>query len=169
MQTTEVWKPVPEWEGMYEVSSSGRFRSLPRPGTRGPNTGQVLRGSLKNGRHVAVTLRDSKSGRREVHDLHQLVARTFLPNPEGHSIVRHLDDNARDNSVSNLAWGTQSDNMHDRVRNGNHPSAGITHCKHGHEYTPENTGINSVYKTRFCLTCRKTWQETSRQRKQRKK
>lgn len=31
-----------------------------------------------------------------------------------------------------------------------------THCKRGHEFTPENTGVNS--KGRFCRTCRKASQ-----------
>lgn len=32
-----------------------------------------------------------------------------------------------------------------------------THCKRGHEFTPENTynGLNEGYKTRVCLTCRR--------------
>lgn len=26
----EIWRPVPEWEGLYEVSSTGRVRSINR-------------------------------------------------------------------------------------------------------------------------------------------
>ena len=28
--TTEIWKPIPAFEGLYEASSSGRIRSLDR-------------------------------------------------------------------------------------------------------------------------------------------
>lgn len=27
---TEVWRPIPDWEGMYSVSDRGRVRSEPR-------------------------------------------------------------------------------------------------------------------------------------------
>lgn len=38
-----------------------------------------------------------------------------------------------------------------QVRHGNHHQARKTHCKHGHEFTPENTRRRS--NRRWCLTC----------------
>jgi len=51
--------------------------------------------------------------------LHRAIAEAFIPNPDNLPYVRHLDDDPQNNSVSNLAWGTQKDNMGDCIRNGN--------------------------------------------------
>lgn len=47
--------------------------------------------------------------------VHRIVAEAFIPDPRHLPIVRHLDDNPDNNEVSNLAWGTYSDNMQDCV------------------------------------------------------
>jgi len=43
--------------------------------------------------------------------IHRLVAKSFLKNPNKYPNVLHLDDNPKNNSVSNLKWGTQSENI----------------------------------------------------------
>ena len=45
--------------------------------------------------------------------IHRLVATYFVPNPNHYPIVRHLDDNPKNNHYTNLAWGTQADNVQD--------------------------------------------------------
>ena len=51
--------------------------------------------------------------------LHWFVLETYVsPKPDG-KIGRHLDDNPKNNSISNLKWGTHSENALDRVNNGN--------------------------------------------------
>jgi len=52
--------------------------------------------------------------------IHRLVAKSFLENPNRYPNVLHLDDNPKNNNVSNLKWGTQSENislcsLHNRV------------------------------------------------------
>ena len=49
---------------------------------------------------------------------HRLVAEAYIPNPGNLPLVRHLDDNPLNNHISNLAWGTKSDNTFDGIRNG---------------------------------------------------
>lgn len=51
--------------------------------------------------------------------LHRAIAEAFIPNPDNLPMVRHLNDDPTDNRVENLAWGTQTDNMQDCIRNGN--------------------------------------------------
>jgi hypothetical protein len=36
--------------------------------------------------------------------IHELVAETFLPNPDGKTKVRHKDGNKKNNSAANLEW-----------------------------------------------------------------
>lgn len=62
-----------------------------------------------------VTLRASGKKR---HSVHVLVAEAFFgPRPTG-MVVRHLNGDASDNRPSNLAYGTQSDNIADCFRHG---------------------------------------------------
>ena len=48
--------------------------------------------------------------------------------------------------------GTVADNNWDRVEAGRHHGANKTHCKHGHEFTEENTYVSKAGK-RQCKTC----------------
>ena len=66
--------------------------------------------------------------------------------------VRHLDGNSRNDSAENLAWGTRLENMRDMRRHGTHHNAQKTHCKNGHEFTPENTAPkgNGARRCRAC-------------------
>jgi hypothetical protein len=43
--------------------------------------------------------------------IHQLVAEVFVPNPEGHNEILHIDENNRNNHYKNLKWGTHEENM----------------------------------------------------------
>jgi hypothetical protein len=53
---------------------------------------------------------------------------------------------------SHLREDTASSNVKDLVRAGNHNNARKTHCKHGHEFTPDNVYINK--NKRYCIACR---------------
>lgn len=50
--------------------------------------------------------------------IHRLVAEAFLPNPDGFPVVRHLDDDPSYNTVDNLRWGTQKENLAEAIENG---------------------------------------------------
>lgn len=140
----EEWRPVPDWPG-YQVSSVGRVLSLKR-GEPLLMTMYLVRGY----RRVSL----SKPGGRRLAGVHSLVAAAFIgPRPDGLEI-RHLNGDPLDNVVTNLTYGTRSENMQDRLRHGRHPMANRTHCKRGHEFTPENT---HVYRgSRFCRACRRS-------------
>lgn len=153
----EEWRPVVGYEGLYEVSSRGRVRSLDRVTSENGRfgervvrrTGKVLtsRPHVRTG-HLLVSL----SGTSKY--LHRLVAEAFIPNPAGHPLVRHWDDNPADNRVENLRWGTKRDNYTDAVRNGRIDAPGsASSCPHQHPYTEENTYLNPRGH-RVCRTCR---------------
>lgn len=50
--------------------------------------------------------------------LHRLLALAFIPNPNGHANVRHLDDDQQNYSLDNLAWGSVAHNKADAIKNG---------------------------------------------------
>lgn len=102
-----TWRPVKTYEGLYEVSSDGRVRSLPRNGTS--KNGRVLKSmTIYNGYQQVVL---AKYGKNSPKLVHRLVAQAFIPNPENKPAVNHKDGNTANNSVDNLEWVTHRENM----------------------------------------------------------
>lgn len=66
--------------------------------------------------HLGVCL--YYNGKRYYAYIHRLMAKAFIPNPYNFPVVRHLDDDPSYNHISNLAFGTQRDNMQDAIENG---------------------------------------------------
>jgi hypothetical protein len=146
------WRPVIGYAGFYEVSDQGHVRSLDRVTASGPRRGKLLKPQILNNsaKHLQVSL--SRYGNARHRLIHQLVLEAFVgPRPPGLE-CRHLNDDSTDNRLSNLVWGTRSENLHDMVRNGKHTMAAKTHCVNGHEYTPSNTLRNNKG-ARVCRNC----------------
>lgn len=72
-------------------------------------------------------------------------------------LVCHHCDNRRCCNPAHLYAGTNRDNIDDMLARGRHNNQhkGITHCKRGHEFTPENTrvGVWGKRVTRSCRAC----------------
>lgn len=99
----EIWKDIPEWEGIYQVSNFGRLKSFKKH----PD-GLLLKQTNKNGDYFSVVL--SKNNRIKSTRTHRLVAENFIPNPENKPQVNHIDMNKQNNHVENLEWCTSSEN-----------------------------------------------------------
>ena len=104
----EVWKDIPGYEGLYQVSNYGNVRSL-----NYNRTGQIkeLKQCFKNG-YCFIPLR------RKNYYVHRLVAEAFLENLENKSEVNHIDGDKYNNHVSNLEWCTRSENEKHKHRIG---------------------------------------------------
>lgn len=122
--TREVWRPIQDYEGLYEVSNFGRVRSYPRNGTKDKNI-HILRQSLSKTGYCRVAL--SKNSRMKSYGVHRLVAKAFIPNPEDKSEVNHIDGDPSNNSADNLEWVTRSENHIHRVYELKHNS--LKRCK----------------------------------------
>jgi hypothetical protein len=152
----EVWRPIPDWEGFYEVSDQGRVRSLDHIGRGCYGTtrlyrGRILKGGLDTDGYPQHIL--TAEGRRRSVKAHNAVLAAFVgPCPPGLE-ARHWDDIKTNNWLGNLTYGTREDNAQDRVRNGNDANARKTHCVNGHEFTPENTRIR-IRDGRISRDCR---------------
>lgn len=141
----EKWHPVVDWEQLYEVSDQGRVRSI--------RSGIVLRPWGK--RYPTVSL--WRNGHRTARCVHHIVLDAFVgPRPHGLEVL-HANDVKIDNRLSNLSYGTRSENLHDAVRNGTHGMAKRVLCKCGEPLT--SNGIQ-----RRCATCQRRGQREWAQR-----
>lgn len=98
----ELWKPIPHYESLYEISNMGRVKSLA--------SGRVL-GYVKNNLgYLRAEL--YKKGERTRFMIHRLVARSFIGAVRGYTTkeVNHIDGDKLNNFVKNLEWMTKSQN-----------------------------------------------------------
>lgn len=107
----EIWKDVYGFEGFYQVSNTGAVRSLTRTIKYHNNTykGRVLKMVFNHRGYAAVAF--SVNNKHTTKAVHRLIATAFIPNPENKPQVNHIDNNPSNNSVENLIWGTQQENM----------------------------------------------------------
>lgn len=101
---TERWKRYKD--SPYEVSSMGRVRR------KEANGSYNLRKPRDDDRkHLRVNL--TWDGKREEPSLHQIVMEAFgPPKPKGeHIVILHKDNDGTNNKISNLKWGTRSENV----------------------------------------------------------
>ena len=97
----EIWKPIPGYEGLYEVSNLGRIRSLyrykkilkPSPNWNGYTTAELWKGK-----------------KRKRFTIHRLVATCFCDNPHNKPFVNHKDETRTNNRAENLEWVTHIEN-----------------------------------------------------------
>ena len=111
--TQTIWKPIPGYEGSYEVSNDGRVRGVDRIVKRRTSPRRVrgveIKPKLSNSGYQFVILRDC--GKQKPFYIHRLVAQVFVENPYGHNTVNHKDENKHNNNASNLEWCNHSYNM----------------------------------------------------------
>lgn len=113
----EIWKPIANYEGYYEVSNYGNVRALYREfvgadGKVKKYHERILKPDISgrnNTSYARVTL--SKNYKTKRFQVHQLVAQEFIPNPLNKPFINHIDNNGLNNNVTNLEWCTHSENM----------------------------------------------------------
>jgi len=101
----EIWKDVPGYKGLYQVSNFGVIKSLPRNGT----LGGILVGSVSKQGYKHVLLY-SKNTRKDWR-INRIVALSFIPNPHNLKQVNHKDEDKLNNSADNLEWCTAKYNV----------------------------------------------------------
>ena len=136
----EIWKDIPNFEGLYQVSNLGNIKGLDRyvnsaikNNNRVKRKGKLLKQYNKRG-YFQVSL--SKNHKRYYFNVHRLVAIAFLPNPDNLPQVNHKDENPLNNILSNLEWCTAKYNCNYGTRNSKIPNK--TSFKKGH--IPWNKG-----------------------------
>lgn len=118
----EIWLPIKDYEGLYEVSSLGKVRSLDRNlivsnGKKYIRKGRTIKPHVNKFGYQRIGL--SKNGIREQIFVHRIVAKAFLPTSNMESLdVNHIDGNKQNNTIQNLEWCNRQYNMQHAYRNG---------------------------------------------------
>lgn len=108
----EIWKDIPEYEELYQVSNLGRIRSLPKEwiagkGATHKHNGKILK--LCQDKSGYLVTKFTKNLTSKTIKVHQIVAIAFLghkPN-KYEMVIDHKNDIKTDNRVENLQIVTQ--------------------------------------------------------------
>lgn len=116
----EVWKKIHNSNG-YFISNLGRVKRHKYYKTTNEHVEYLLvptkRGKKINSPNsssyycVGIWYNDNKYKRESIH---RLIAIAFIPNPENKCCVNHIDGNTYNNSIDNLEWVTNEENLKHR-------------------------------------------------------
>lgn len=134
----EIWKDIPQFEGIYQISNLGRMKSLTqsfiskKDGRKWTIKGKILKTPLSSTGYPRKICKHN--GISKGFKIHRLVASTFIPNPKNKPFINHKNGIKTDNTVSNLEWCTHKENMDHALKNGllkilsgeNHKSSKLT-------------------------------------------
>ena len=182
-KSESIWRPVEGYEGIYEVSSAGEVKSLPRLkycGHKGSPPqkveGRILKVSEDRLGYSRVKL--SKNGTSKLKYLHRIIASAFIENITEKTEVNHIDGDKSNNMLNNLEWVNRSENMKHNF------SIGISNGHRGEDNNKAKLSWDSVKQIRklyfdgvsqkelskkfevttaniSCIVNHKTWKEVS--------
>lgn len=119
MDALEVWKDIPGYVGLYQVSDKGRVRSIDTVKTVPSKNGKLYQvrkhgrvlspGLTKANGYAFVNLHAQCGGKTKL--VHRLVAQVFCSTPVGAAEVNHKDGDITNNVSSNLEWVTRLQNV----------------------------------------------------------
>lgn len=106
----EVFKDIPNFEGLYMVSNLGRVKSLTKKLGNRTRKEVILKHRCSSSRpYKLITL--SKKGVLKTFTVHSLIAEAFLNYKRGGKmVIDHIDNNPENNNLKNLQIITKSQN-----------------------------------------------------------
>lgn len=118
----ECWKDVNGFEGVYQISNKGNLKSSDRyvdgkSGSRRFQKGKYQKPEITRKGYHRYTLSISRN--QSVRKLaHVLVAEHFISENNHKAQVNHKDGNKDNNSIENLEWCSNLENMRHAIENG---------------------------------------------------
>lgn len=116
MTESEVWKDVVGYEGFYKVSNKGNVKSVERLDTIGRRCGGLIL-KPRHHKHGYFHVALYKNGKKKNKLIHRIVAEAFISNPKSFLEVNHLDENKKNNEITNLEWCDTKHNVNYGTRN----------------------------------------------------
>lgn len=117
--STEIWKDIVGFEGLYQISNYGNIKSCKRlvnakfGSKRLVNERLLSLGKDKDGYLMAILCQDAT---KKTVKIHRLVADAFIDKIDGKNLVNHIDSEKSNNLVSNLEWvSSLENNCHSRL------------------------------------------------------
>lgn len=136
-----IFKDIPGYEGLYQVSDCGQIKSLAGSKPRSMRKEKILKPGLTSSGYESVVLCKDKV--HKTHLVHRLVmyAHSHVDNE---LVINHIDENKLNNHISNLEYCTHGENT--RKYNNNNPEKAVERGKkngkkNGYKYLDNHTGI----------------------------
>ena len=107
----EEWKDIPGYKGLYQVSSLGRVKSLPKYHSKRE---RILKGEMDKDGYIKVVLCPN-SYKREKRFVHRIVAMAFIENGNNGYEVDLIDGYPSNYCIDNLRWVTHKTNINNPV------------------------------------------------------
>jgi hypothetical protein len=129
IQIEEIWKDIPNYEGLYQASNLGNIKALEKIRATGRNRTTIRTypekiikpSNCSKTKYFTVTL--CKYGKIECSTVHKLIALTFLEKKHTDQCVNHIDCNRLNNKLHNLEWCTLSHNSTEAFLSGRQTNA----------------------------------------------
>lgn len=129
----EIYKDIPNYKGLYQVSNFGNVKSLQRTAYHYKGgfriiKERILSNGLSSSKYYTVAL--FNNGKRKTFQVHQLVAMVFLNHtPNGkETVINHINFNRLDNKLENLEIITMRENCNQKHLKSTSKYTGVYKC-----------------------------------------
>lgn len=118
----EIWKDIPNFDGLYMASNLGKIKRLPRKIWNGKSF-YLTKEAITYGRktpkgYMSIELSKPNDEKRYLFQVHRLIALSFIDNPKNLPQINHINGVKDDNRLENLEWCDNSYNQIHAYSNG---------------------------------------------------